>query len=615
MQQNYPYVHREIVLSKEVTTMLDKEFQSRLNATKKEEARLKKENERFIQLRLMVFLIGVLLTGFLLYRKETLFSIVVFVVMLVLFIALVIRHGSIRKGLKRCAGLIAFYEDFLKRISGDWTTFNETGSEYLESGHPYSSDLNVFGPKSLFQLLNLAHTFKGRQRLAGLLGRPEREKSKIEQRQNAVKELSRKLNFIEELVLRGLLHKKTAQDPKPFIDELKREKKVPGLLKNAILAVGLPMVTLFSAFFAGKTLPWLYFVLLSGLILQLLIFAWSFKTLSPVLGTVHQYKNELETYYELIELIENESFEDSLLKEIQSRFKGERRVSGEIKKLVSLSDMIDFKYSPLIYFVLNALFLWDLHLYRSYLSWEKRNSAKVEEWLDGLGELEALVSLSTMPMITPDCTYPEIKGEGPHFSAKALAHPFIPCDKRVANDVTINGTGIITGSNMSGKTTLLRTVGINLVLAYAGAPVCAASMSVSLMHLYTSMRNTDDLSEGVSTFYAELLRIKGIVDFSREEKALLFLIDEIFKGTNSKDRIDGARVVLKGLSKPWTLGLISTHDYELCELERDDKERFSNHHFTETYDNHGIHFDYKLHGGRCRTSNARYLMKMVGLDT
>ncbi len=594
--------------------MLEQEFHSRHTHLQREESRLKAQNERFIRLRLWIFVIGAALAGMLYYKKMMLPALVALLVATVLFIIVVVVHQGTKRGLRRCQALIGFYGDFLKRISGEWTSFPDDGAEFLIANHPFSADLNIFGPKSLFQMLNLTHTFKGRQRLSQLLGEPEKSKAAIEERQSAVDELSKKLDFAEELALRGLMHRKSAKNPAAFIQEIKKESRVAPLLHHPALILSLPAVTLLSALLAGRALPGLYFVLLSGLVLQLLLFAWSYKTVFPVLGMVHQYKNELKTYEQLIELIEGESFTSPYLKALKEKLRGECDAAAEIKGLVVLSDYIDFKYSPFLYFFLNVLFLWDLHLFNRLNAWKRRNGEKIDGWLTVLGEYEALMSLAALAMATPVTTYPLIREKGPWFEASGLGHPFIDYKKRVPNEVALKGIDIITGSNMSGKTTLLRTVGINLVLAYAGAPVCATSLSASLMSLFTSMRNTDDLSEGVSTFYAELLRIKEIVSFSKEGQEMLFLIDEIFKGTNSKDRIEGAKMVLRGLNKPWAIGMISTHDYELCDLEREDTQRFANYHFTEGYVNQQIYFDYKLHQGRCRTSNARYLMKMVGLD-
>ncbi len=595
--------------------MKEKEFKERLEKAKREESRLAELDGRYINYRLLVFLAGILAAGLLLYNKQQGFAVGAAIGFISLFIAIMLRHGGIRKKLLRCRTVKGIYEDFLKRISGEWTGFSDNGAEFLKQGHPYGADLNIFGEKSLFQLLNLSHTFQGRTRLAQLLARPDLNGESIIKRQEAVKELSNKLDFIEELTVRGALAKKTAKDPEDLLNAIRSKEKVPAVLKSLVLLFGLPVLTILSAVFARRGFPWLYFTLLSGIILQLALFAWSYKAVFPHLKPVHQYKNELETYQKLLELIEKESFQSELLNELSGRLTGKGMpASARVGRLAAISDFIDFKYSPLIYFILNAFLLWDMQLYRLLLHWKKENAGLVGLWLDALGEFEALAGLSVMGMISPVSSYPVLAPGKPEFSAKSLSHPFIPYPERIANDISINGTGIITGSNMSGKTTLLRTVGINLVLAYAGAPVCAEYMRAGLMQVYTSMRNQDDLNQGISTFYAELLRIKQIVDYSRQTKNMIFLIDEIFKGTNSKDRIDGAKIVLRNLNKPFAIGLISTHDYELCDLEGEDPARFSNAHFTENYANNQIHFDYKLHAGRCRTSNARFLMRMVGLD-
>lgn len=223
--------------------------------------------------------------------------------------------------------------------------------------------------------------------------------------------------------------------------------------------------------------------------------------------------------------------------------------------------------------------------------------------------------MAVIGQMYPEWAFPVFSGKGLKFAAEGLGHPLIPKDVCVRNDFEINnGACVITGSNMSGKTTLLRTVGINLVLAYSGAPVFAHKLECSVMDIFTSMRVHDDLNRGISTFYAELLRIKMIIDYSHKEQPLIYLIDEIFMGTNSLDRIAGARSVLKNLSKSWIIGLISTHDFELCDLEHESSVKIKNYHFTEKYINNEIKFDYKLRPGRSKTTNAKYLMKMVGIE-
>lgn len=282
------------------------------------------------------------------------------------------------------------------------------------------------------------------------------------------------------------------------------------------------------------------------------------------------------------------------------------------------------RYSALLMFILNALFLWDFHCVAALGKWKDHHGRHMRTWVETIGAFEALSSLAVIRQIHSDWSFPEIDEPAPAeghsqlpltFIAKDMGHPLIASDKRVTNSITIeNSLGVVTGSNMSGKTTLLRTIGINLVLAYAGAPVCAQKLTCSIMNIFTSMRIHDDLNSGVSSFYAELLRIKMIIEYSHTRQPMIFLVDEIFRGTNSLDRIAGAETVLRNLSKDWIIGLISTHDFELCNLENQPGKLIKNYHFTEHYVDNQLCFDYKLRAGRSQTRNARYLMEMVGIE-
>ena len=252
--------------------------------------------------------------------------------------------------------------------------------------------------------------------------------------------------------------------------------------------------------------------------------------------------------------------------------------------------------------------------------WKRESGRHLEEYLKALGMWEALMSLATLTFVYPECSFPTFVSEGDgrnqaSFDAVRMGHPLIPVNRQVRNDFSLgSGTALITGSNMSGKTTLLRTVGVNAVLAYAGTISCADSLVIGRMQIASSMRIADNLAEGLSTFYAELLRIGAIIEKSREEEPLLYLIDEIFRGTNSRDRTDGAKIVLKNLNKPWIIGLMSTHDYELCSSDVQNGMNLKNFHFSETYDEAGIHFDYKLAEGISISANAMYLMHMIGIE-
>ena len=331
---------------------------------------------------------------------------------------------------------------------------------------------------------------------------------------------------------------------------------------------------------------------------------------------VYGLRKYLGAYSSLLSLVEREKFENSHLSELKEKLiGGNGSASASLKKLEGIANAVDLKSSTVLYFLLNCIFLWDYHCVFSLEEWKSKYGKQAREWLETVGRFEAISSLAAIRQMYPDWAFPSITEGGMRFAAEGMGHPLIRKDACVRNDFEISGGAcIITGSNMSGKTTLLRTVGISLVLAYSGAPVFALRLECPVLDLFTSMRVRDDLNSGISTFYAELLRVKMIIKHSHKEIPMIYLIDEIFMGTNSLDRTTGARSVLKNLDRKWIIGMVSTHDFELCELERESGVDVRNYHFTEKYINNEIKFDYRLHPGRSTTTNARYLMKMVGIE-
>ena len=265
-------------------------------------------------------------------------------------------------------------------------------------------------------------------------------------------------------------------------------------------------------------------------------------------------------------------------------------------------------------FLANGLFLFDFAAGLLFQRWCRREGAQLAPALAVWHECEVLLSLSTLAAAQAQTVFPTfLEGQAPRLAATALRNPLLPEETAVANDAALTaGTTIITGSNMSGKTTWLRTLGMNAVLAWAGAPVCATAFSLSPLALYTSIRVDDSLAEGMSTFYAELLRIKEMIEAEKTGRPLLLLIDEIFKGTNSADRITGARAALAHLTNAHSITLVSTHDFELCDLTVPGAA-IENAHFEEHYEDGKIAFDYRLRAGRCRTTNAVYLLRLVGI--
>jgi DNA mismatch repair ATPase MutS len=319
----------------------------------------------------------------------------------------------------------------------------------------------------------------------------------------------------------------------------------------------------------------------------------------------------------MMKRFEKHNFKSSHIKKIKDGIKNKKglEVFKQIDKLSSIIDSISNRRN-LFYAFFNILALWDFQNIIALERWKQKSGHLLKKWFDALGKIEALASLAVIRFENPEWVMPSICEENETIlAAKDIGHPLLT-GKRIYNDFTIDNkikVLLITGSNMSGKSTLLRTAGINLVLAYAGAPVCARWFQASLMEINTCMRVSDNLGENISSFYAEILRIKKIVTEADTGRRVFFLLDEIFKGTNSLDRHTGAKVLINKLCLTNSIGLVSTHDLELCELEREN-DKIINYHFQEYYKDGRIYFDYKLRPGPSTTRNARYLMHLAGID-
>lgn len=592
------------------------EFEKQHDRCRAMEVEKRKQADLAGNLRLLTFLAGTAATVFLFIRTEPVLGALSLSVFLAVFIFLVVRHKRLSYEMERLGCKVQVNRMYMERMRTGWTEFDDSGLEFVNKDNPFTGDLDIFGPKSLFQWINVAKTHYGRIKLKELLEEPEKNILSIKQRQSAVKELSEKLDFCQELQSEGMLARGVGLDPEKLLayaEEQTTRFKNKRIINLFYILPGAFILTL-ALWLLGASVP--LFVPLLLLTAQMIAFAAGFIKNSEIVNMVYGLKKHLGAYGSLLRLIEHEQFNDEYMSGLrQELYSGKESASESLKKLESIANAVDVKYSTVLYFILNVALLWDYHCVFALEEWKELYGGHIRDWLITVGRVEALSSLAVIGQMYPQWTYPTFTQTAMRFDAIGLGHPLIPYDSCVRNDFKIDrGTCVITGSNMSGKTTLLRTVGINLVLAYAGAPVFAQKLECAVMGIFTSMRVHDDLGSGISTFYAELLRIKMIIDHSRRKLPMMYLIDEIFMGTNSADRITGARSVLKNLSKSWIIGMISTHDFELCDLEQENNINVENYHFVETYANNEIRFDYKLRPGRSRTTNAKYLMKMVGIE-
>ncbi len=503
---------------------------------------------------------------------------------------------------------------YMARNSMDWYNFPEDGAIYEKKDDYLSSDLDLFGPRSLFQYISVAHTVDGQDALMRLLTRPNLRY--IAQRQDSVRELLRDDDLAIEFEALGLSRDKRQEKDKREAEVRLRSyatgKGNKSMASVRMLAIGMPAVTLFTVVAAlmgiGSPMAVLY-----SFCLQIM----SSILLSGVIQSERESVMALSKRMALMEArIESllvPDFKSAYLSQMQ---KDLANASAGMKSLNRIASAWALRENFLFYWPLVGFLAWDFNCCVALNGWRKQYGASFGNWMDWLGEVEALYSLGTLERVREsETTMPTILAtEAPTLYMKEGKHPLLDPAKVVGNDYAQGGeTVIITGSNMSGKSTFMRTLAMNAVLAYAGGVVMAADFQVSPMRLFSSMRVKDDVSEGISSFYGEILRIKEMVQYAEKQEPMLVLVDEIFKGTNSTDRIIGARAAIEKLTKPWMMTVVTTHDFELCALAEEAHIGGKNYHFEEHYEGDAIAFDYKIRPGRCRTTNAQHLMRLAGL--
>ncbi len=564
--------------------------------------------------RLIVFFLGALLTLVFYFTSNTYLSIGFLLASLLLFVYLVLMAGDLERRRTLTSSLQKINEDALKRQEGNWKNFKDDGVEFRQLEHPFSNDLDLFGRGSLYQWTNVTRTYLGRKRFAQMLKEPLSIAHLMVERQEAILELSAKLVWRQRFQAEG----EALTEKQKNIEALSAWAKIRYAFYDQkwvryliwILPIGTMALILSSIFGLVH-----YFVPLSGILLQTLLLRWKKREHKEALDTIYPYKRTLTTYENMLKRLEKEDFKSGLIiklkKSIQTDYN--QTASFQINQLGKIADGISNRLNAM-YLILDILFLWDFHLMVALEKWKTQTGTKMITWLEAIAEIEALNSLAVIAFDHPNWCLPTI-GKEAGFTSKNLGHPLIGT-KAITNSVDLKSaaTLLITGSNMSGKSTLLRTVGINLILAYTGAPVCANQMSCGIMDIYTCMRVSDNLEENISSFYAELLRIKQIVSASKQKRQVFFLLDEVFKGTNSEDRHLGAKMLIKQLNLQGATGLVSTHDLELGAMEAEMNGQVRNYHFREYYENDQIHFDYLLRPGISTTKNALYLIKMAGIE-
>ncbi len=537
------------------------------------------------------------------------------------FMALVVWHSRIIAEEDLARRFARVNRDALVRNTGRFAELAETGARFVDAAHPYTSDLDVFGQSSLFQRVSVAHTRVGQEKLAIFFNQPS-PVAAVRERQTAVRALAPLLDLrqrIEALAL-GVVDPASKHKEPPNPEPLLRWAEEKAVLKHWLHVVWaariLPFFTvggmvLWSTFHHS----WLWFTVPAALSMFALSLANSVT--SRVFHAVSETQGAFLRYGTLLEELERLDVDAPLIRAAQKRLRQSgKKPSEEMRRFERVVGFFELKHNGMIYPVVNLFLLWDVHCVLALEAWQESAGRYVREWLDVVGEAEALSSLAALAHDEPSFCYPELDGEA-CFRAAGLGHVLIDRRMRVTNDVELASAGtalLVTGSNMSGKSTMLRSMGLANVLAFAGGPVCATQLTLSELSLITSIRISDSLSSGVSHFYAELNKLKAVVDATAGAKPVFFLLDEILHGTNSLERQLGARWVIGELIQRGALGAVSTHDMGLAELEPALMARVTLIHFRETVRDNEMSFDYKAHPGPVQAGNALRLMRRIGLE-
>jgi hypothetical protein len=532
---------------------------------------------------------------------------------LAIFVGLAIALSRLDEERQAATRGVAYYERAIGRIEDRWIGTGSQGEKFRDSKHVYADDLDLFGRGSLFELLSTARTGAGERTLAEWLLAPG-EREEVEARQAAVAELAPRIDLREEIALMGEdiraavdARALTAWGAAPKIGFFKGARVVAFVLACAAV------VTL-GGFFAQRftAAPFLCVVLAE------MIFSF---TIRPKVGQVAEAvsapAHDLRMLALLLERLEGEQFTSARLRRLAEEMQvAGTRASQRIKRLTRLMELMDSSEN-MFFRPIAAMVLWNAQFAMAIEAWRSVCGPHIGKWIAAVGEFEALCSLSAYAFERPDATFPRLELEGPLFDADTLRHPLIPAAVAVANDVRLGKKErlwIVSGSNMSGKSTLMRAVGLNAVLAWAGAPVACARLNISPLLIGASMSTHDSLADNRSRFYAEISRLRDVVELARTGHPTLFLLDELLSGTNSHDRRIGAEAVVKGLVERGAIGLVSTHDLALAEIASTLDGRAVNVHFEDHLEGGEIRFDYRLRQGVVTRSNALELMRAVGLD-
>jgi len=589
-------------------------YKQRLSTLQKELILLNKKKSTLAWLR-FVSISGIAAAWYFLIPFGLWYVLVPGFLLLIVFTRLVFTDLKNKSAIEHQKILVTINEDEIKALNHSYHHF-ANGNEFISKEHFYANDLDIFGPASLYQYMNRTGSEMGSHTLASWLSDPAKPET-ILQRQQAVKELALQPAWRQDLQAFGAAEKiqEVTQDRlQDWFAEDDRFIKTRSwkIISYLVPALVLTVIVLNIADVLNHYTR--NYCLLASALLAFYIS----KKVSPLHNQVSKMTGELEVLSDSIRLIEQTEFRTTLLRDLQQQFKKQQgKASTRLNQLKKILERLDLRFNFVVFIPLNILLQWDLQQVIALEKWKKQNHKNVIDWFNALGEFEALNSLSTLSFNHPHWCFPTLNETHFFMEGKDIGHPLIPAANRVNNPVRINKSGelmLVTGSNMAGKSTYLRSIGINTVLAMAGAPVCATAFTLSPVQVISSMRIADNLAESTSTFYAELKKLKTIIEKVNNKEKVFILLDEILRGTNSLDRHTGSAALIKQMIRHDAVCIIATHDVELAKMKDDHPANILNYHFDVQVSNDELYFDYRLKEGICTSLNASILMKKIGIE-
>jgi hypothetical protein len=574
---------------------------------------LKKRN-RLGWARLFVFLLAAFI-AYKLFISAGLAGLIPVVIGFGLLLYLISIDAANNHQIENARTLIKINEEELE-ILDDKYNKRETGSRYAPELHDYANDLDLFGHASVFQWLNRCNTEQGRKLLAENLLQPL-PVPVILARQEAIKEITLEIEWRQQLqsyAMQTAITVKTQQKAAAWLQEEDIHFKNPAWKPFYIIYSLITLGTLVATIFGYIPIPFFSSLYLLYFTISIILSRHTGEPYVQLSGIVE----EISTLHYLVKWIEDKPFQSPLLNQLQQQARtGQEKAADNIKDLKKILDRFDLRVSIVGRLFFNAFLLWDVRQMIALNHWRSKNRNHLDHWFDMVASMEVLHTFSTLHLNHAAWAFPAFVDQHLVFDGKDLGHPLIPATSRVTNDFAINGAGVIglvTGSNMAGKSTFLRSIGVNVVLAQAGSPDCASSLTLSPVRLMSSMRIADNLAENTSTFYAELKKLKTIIEAVNRHERVFILLDEILRGTNSMDRHKGSEALIAQLVKQLAVAVIATHDLELATMENELAGAIENYHFDVQVEGEELYFDYKLKEGICTSLNASILMKKIGIE-